>query len=298
MGTSDFDAIADDFDRFRALPDGVPRTIRDTIWAALDCASAGRLLDLGAGTGRIGEAFVAAGDRYIGVDASARMLACFARRPAMQGGATPALVQAERPITAIPRGHLRRGADGAGHQRLPRLASSPVGVAANPPSRRVPRAGEGGRTAGGRGRAHADATLTDPGRGRGRDRAPRGATRGCAGLAGSPSATHRRSGRRPLGVDPVTPGLPGPSRPRCAICRLAATDPARGPPAADRLGRHHLRHAGYHTQRDPCVRARCLPLLAFGSRILCRIPIDMNIRHNQPEGSVIRPGIARLTEVG
>ena len=39
-----------------------------------------RLLDLGAGTGRIGRPFVAAGDDYVGVDLSLGMLREFARR--------------------------------------------------------------------------------------------------------------------------------------------------------------------------------------------------------------------------
>ena len=65
--TSPFDAIAHSFDRDRALPNGVAETVRTTILSAL--ASGGnpagrekpRLLDLGAGTGRIGWPFVAAG---------------------------------------------------------------------------------------------------------------------------------------------------------------------------------------------------------------------------------------------
>src|SRR5579883_589337 len=94
---SHFDAVADDFDRFRALPAGVPAAIRDAMWEALGLARGGRVLDLGAGTGRVGAAFVAAGDAYIAVDPSAGMLARFAEKAATQGGSapSPALVQAD-----------------------------------------------------------------------------------------------------------------------------------------------------------------------------------------------------------
>jgi ubiquinone/menaquinone biosynthesis C-methylase UbiE len=76
---SAFDVAAPAFDRHRALPDGVPRAIRESIIAAVATPSP-RLLDLGAGTGRIGAAFVAAGDDYVGVDLSLAMLRAFPRR--------------------------------------------------------------------------------------------------------------------------------------------------------------------------------------------------------------------------
>lgn len=92
---ADFDVIAEDFDRYRALPAGVPSAIRDALWDALNRPSGARVLDLGAGTGRVGEAFVAAGDDYVAVDPSVGMLAQFARKAAIRGGPTPALVQAD-----------------------------------------------------------------------------------------------------------------------------------------------------------------------------------------------------------
>jgi ubiquinone/menaquinone biosynthesis C-methylase UbiE len=52
-----------------------------------------RVLDLGAGSGRFGWPFVAAGDDYIGADLSAGMLRSFAGRYA--GNRPPALVQAD-----------------------------------------------------------------------------------------------------------------------------------------------------------------------------------------------------------
>jgi ubiquinone/menaquinone biosynthesis C-methylase UbiE len=92
---SDFDAIAADFDRFRALPAGVPDAIRGALWDALGNPPGARLLDLGAGTGRVGESFVAAGDAYIAVDPSLGMLSRFARKAAIRGGPAPVLVQAD-----------------------------------------------------------------------------------------------------------------------------------------------------------------------------------------------------------
>ena len=54
-----------------------------------------RLLDLGAGTGRIGRPFVAAGDDYVGVDLSLGMLREFARRADAGNRHAPRLVQAD-----------------------------------------------------------------------------------------------------------------------------------------------------------------------------------------------------------
>jgi len=85
---SAFDVTAPAFDRHRALPDGVPMAIRRAILGAIEAPSP-KLLDLGAGTGRIGAAFVDAGDDYVGLDLSSAMLRAFAQR----GGAR--LVQAD-----------------------------------------------------------------------------------------------------------------------------------------------------------------------------------------------------------
>lgn len=89
-----FDPVAHDFDAFRALPDGIPVAIRKAVLSALAHAPSPWLLDLGAGTGRVGEAFVAAGDCYVGIDNSLAMLMRFAtklKRP----GSIPCLVQAD-----------------------------------------------------------------------------------------------------------------------------------------------------------------------------------------------------------
>src|SRR5687767_5904465 len=89
---SAYDAVAPDFDSHRALPSGVPEAIRV---AVLRCTSAHpRLLDLGAGSGRIGWPFAAAGDDYVGIDLSWGMLREFAQRAGGKGSA-PRLVQAD-----------------------------------------------------------------------------------------------------------------------------------------------------------------------------------------------------------
>lgn len=72
-----YDTMASDFDRRRALPDGVPETIREAILRAGPVARP-RILDLGAGAGRIGRCFVGADDDYTGIDLSFGMLRAFA----------------------------------------------------------------------------------------------------------------------------------------------------------------------------------------------------------------------------
>ena len=89
-----YDAAAASFDRHRAPPKGVPDRIRDAILAAIR-APHPRLLDLGAGTGRIGAPFVAADDDYVAVDLSLAMLHRFAARFAADDGPVPHLVQAD-----------------------------------------------------------------------------------------------------------------------------------------------------------------------------------------------------------
>ncbi len=97
--TSPFDAMAHSFDRDRALPNGVAATVRTTILSALASGRNAaarerpRLLDLGAGTGRIGWPFVAAGDDYVGIDLSYGMLRVLAGR--CDHGHRAALVQGD-----------------------------------------------------------------------------------------------------------------------------------------------------------------------------------------------------------
>src|SRR5215510_3544355 len=87
---STFDATATRFEQYRALPVGVPQAIRQSTGAP----PSARVLDLGAGSGRIGRAFVEAGDSYVGADFSLPMLREFrARRTAgllqADGGCLP-----------------------------------------------------------------------------------------------------------------------------------------------------------------------------------------------------------------
>ena len=90
---SAFDAGARSFDRHRAVKPDIAAAIHDTVLAAAPIPRP-RLLDLGAGTGRIGWPFVAARDDYTGVDLSLGMLRAFVARDDLGPGA-PRLVQAD-----------------------------------------------------------------------------------------------------------------------------------------------------------------------------------------------------------
>lgn len=76
-----FDATAAGFERHRALLSHVPEAIRSAILATTGLPTPFRVLDIGAGTGRIGKAFVDAGDFYAGVDTSLAMLREFPANP-------------------------------------------------------------------------------------------------------------------------------------------------------------------------------------------------------------------------
>jgi ubiquinone/menaquinone biosynthesis C-methylase UbiE len=78
--SSAFDLNAARFERHRTLPSGVPEAIREAVWDSTGSGSSARVLDLGAGSGRIGRAFVEAGDSYVGVDFSLSMLNEFRAR--------------------------------------------------------------------------------------------------------------------------------------------------------------------------------------------------------------------------
>ena len=74
---SSFDITAPGFERWRVLPCEAVQGILVAIRSAVALPSPARVLDLGAGTGRIGKAFVIAGDFYTGVDTSLAMLRQF-----------------------------------------------------------------------------------------------------------------------------------------------------------------------------------------------------------------------------
>jgi ubiquinone/menaquinone biosynthesis C-methylase UbiE len=86
---------AQDFERRRALPAGAAAAIRAAVLADLDAPPRPRVLDLGAGTGRVGWPFVASDDDYVGVDLSAAMLRAFAKRRELTPARPPLLIQAD-----------------------------------------------------------------------------------------------------------------------------------------------------------------------------------------------------------
>jgi ubiquinone/menaquinone biosynthesis C-methylase UbiE len=94
MLMSAYDDAAPCFDRHRVLPEGVAPAVRTAVLSSISEIRQPLLLDLGAGTGRIGWPFVAAGDDYIGLDLSLGMLREFAGR-ADWNGAPARLVQAD-----------------------------------------------------------------------------------------------------------------------------------------------------------------------------------------------------------
>ena len=90
-----YDAGAPSFDRHRALPEGVAPAIRAALLDSIGAKTPPRLLDIGAGTGRFGWPFAAAGDNYVGVDLSVGMLRQFVLRPTESKDKAPCLVQAD-----------------------------------------------------------------------------------------------------------------------------------------------------------------------------------------------------------
>jgi ubiquinone/menaquinone biosynthesis C-methylase UbiE len=73
----------------------VVEAIRSATWSAACLPERARVLDLGAGTGRIAKAFLAAGDFYVGVDSSLAMLQEFSAKPDFRESKTCFLAQAE-----------------------------------------------------------------------------------------------------------------------------------------------------------------------------------------------------------
>jgi SAM-dependent methyltransferase len=94
-----YDDAAPSFGCHRGLPEGAAELVRTAVLHVIEPMPRPCLLDVGAGTGRIGRAFVAAGDDYVGVDLSLGMLREFARRGAFGSiadrGSAARLVQAD-----------------------------------------------------------------------------------------------------------------------------------------------------------------------------------------------------------
>jgi ubiquinone/menaquinone biosynthesis C-methylase UbiE len=89
-----FDLVASQFEVHRALPDAATQQIRRVVRSMLGPAG-GPLLDLGAGTGRLGRAFVSARDPYVGLDRSLAMLGRFRSAVLATNESPPLLVAAE-----------------------------------------------------------------------------------------------------------------------------------------------------------------------------------------------------------
>lgn len=90
-----YDVAAPTFERYRPLPSHAVEAIRSTIWNVAHLPEEACVLDVGAGTGRIGKAFAAAGATYAGVDSSFAMLLEFSRKPAFEEWKTCLLAQAD-----------------------------------------------------------------------------------------------------------------------------------------------------------------------------------------------------------
>lgn len=95
MAGSAYTTGAQDFERRRALPTDAAAAIRTVVLADLDATPRPRVLDLGAGTGRIGWPFVAADDDYVGVDLSPAMLRVFTERRELAPARVPLLIRAD-----------------------------------------------------------------------------------------------------------------------------------------------------------------------------------------------------------
>jgi ubiquinone/menaquinone biosynthesis C-methylase UbiE len=94
-GTSTYDAIASSFERYRSLPPSVVESIRSAIKSTTRLPDQARVLDLGAGTGRLARSFLTGGDFYVGVDSSLGMLQEFSAKPEFRDSKTSLLAEAE-----------------------------------------------------------------------------------------------------------------------------------------------------------------------------------------------------------
>ena len=95
-GVNAYDSLAPAFNRRRPLPSGVPEQIRDTVFASAH-TKAPRVLDLGAGSGRVAGPFLNAGDDYTAADLSLGMLGAFQRQHQ-----SARLVQADATVLPFP----------------------------------------------------------------------------------------------------------------------------------------------------------------------------------------------------
>lgn len=96
MTTVNYDRAVSYYDETRGFRAGVSERYREAVRALTGADASTRFLELAIGTGLFGLPFIAAGDRYIGVDISRGMLRRIA--PKLAGRARPQLAQAD--ITA------------------------------------------------------------------------------------------------------------------------------------------------------------------------------------------------------
>ncbi len=100
---SNFGQVAHEFERHRSFPPDVIEKIRETVCQQVSSRK-GKLLDFGAGTGRLGRSFVSAGEEYVAVDRSFEMLQQFGRASRSMNSPSPCLVQAEGGQLPFPSG--------------------------------------------------------------------------------------------------------------------------------------------------------------------------------------------------
>lgn len=99
MESVSFDRAASFYDTTRGYGPGSAEGIRDAIVAFTAAGAGTRFLELGVGTGRIAQPFIAAGYSYAGVDLAAPMLAVL-REKAAGAPRPPLLVQGD--VTRLP----------------------------------------------------------------------------------------------------------------------------------------------------------------------------------------------------
>ena len=93
MTTVNYDRAVSYYDATRGFRAGVSERYRDAVLELVGADAETRFLELAIGTGVIGLPFIAAGDRYTGVDISRGMLSRIA--PKLDGRAEPRLAQAD-----------------------------------------------------------------------------------------------------------------------------------------------------------------------------------------------------------
>lgn len=93
MTTVNYDRAVSYYDETRGLRAGVSQRYRQAVLALTGADAGTRFLELAIGTGLIGAAFIAAGDRYTGVDISRGMMRRIA--PKLAGNANSRLAQAD-----------------------------------------------------------------------------------------------------------------------------------------------------------------------------------------------------------